>query len=326
MSTKSINVLITTSKKREKYLDGILSALKEQTLSPNEIYIIYDGALKAGNKFQKNYPFSINWIDNKERISLTCLQNHIIKIMKKEFVILLNDDIILEKEYISELVRSMEEDQCIGIACGKILRMDRETIDSAGQFLDKNRKPQDRGYNQKDQGQYNNPEFIFGACAAAVLYRKSMLDDIAITPGEYFDNDYNMFYEDLDISWRANNFGWRTFYNPKAVVYHERGATAKSKKPKFKFLQRYNFTWLDRRLKTDLIKNRYMTIIKNDKIKCFLFDLPHIVLYELKLWCYCLLFEPQVVLETIKNMPLIIKAFKKRRLLAKKLKRLTCSH
>ena len=91
-----------------------------------------------------------------------------------------------------------------------------------------------------------------------------MLEDCAISENEYFDNDYNMFYEDLDLSWRADNRGWKAYYNPKAVGLHARGATAKERKPFFEFLQPYNFAWLKSSLKSDVIKNRYMTIIKND--------------------------------------------------------------
>jgi len=164
-----------------------------------------------------------------------------------------------------------------------------------------------------DVGQYDQAGFVFGACGAAVLLRRKMLDDCAITKGEVFDNDYNMFYEDLDLSWRAANRGWKAYYNPKAVAYHMRGATAKEKKPVFEFLLPFNFVWLSTALKSDLIKNRLMTIIKNDRPGSFLLNLIHIIAYEFKLFFYCLIFDPMVIIQTAKNLPVILKAFKKRK-------------
>jgi len=322
---KTISALITTTGENNQYLKKLMDSLYQQTVQIKKIIIVYDDKLKEGEKIFKDTSLPVTLIDNSKKQSLTYLCNKAICDINEDYIICLNDDIFLKNNFIFELMLIAEKYNKIGIVCGKILRMDKKTIDSAGQFLAKNRKPLDRGYGQKDQGQYDSQEFVFGACGAAVLYRKKMLDDIAITPSEYFDNDYNMFYEDLDISWRANNFGWRAFYNSKAVAYHNRGTTAKSKKPKFKFLQAYNFAWLDRRLKIDLIKNRYMTIIKNEKIGSFLSNLPHIFLYELKLWSYCLIFEPLVVLDFINNIITISKAFRKRKLIAKKKKRVGIS-
>lgn len=53
-----------------------------------------------------------------------------------------------------------------------------------------------------------------------------MLEEIKLGP-DYFDADFRMFYEDLDLAWRANLFGWKAYYIPSAVAYHVRGGTAR---------------------------------------------------------------------------------------------------
>ena len=111
-----------------------------------------------------------------------------------------------------------------------------------------------------DTGQFEKPEYVFGSCGAAVLYRRRMLEDCAISEFEYFDNEYNMFYEDMDLSWRAANLKWKAYYEPAAIAYHMRGATSKEKKPLFSFIRAYNFAWLRSELKAEVIRNRYMTI------------------------------------------------------------------
>jgi len=316
---QSIAVLITTTEKNKGSFEQLVGSLCKQTHKPKRLIVVYDGVLRPQKESFDECPLSITWIDNQNHASLTSLQNKAIHLVKEDFLLQLNDDLILESNFIEELVYSMKE-ATIGTTCGKLLRMDKQTIDTTGQLLGKSRKPVERGYDQKNTGQFDVPGFIFGACGAAVLYRMEMLKDIAITQGEYFDNSYNMFYEDLDLSWRAQNFNWKAFYNPKAIAYHRRGATAKEKKPGFQFLKAYNFAWLKTSLKSDLVKNRYMTIIKNDSILSYLLNLPYILWQDAIIFFYCMIFEPKVIIDTFKNIPLILRSFKKSAILKKKIK------
>ncbi|MBU0634140.1 MAG: glycosyltransferase [Candidatus Omnitrophica bacterium] len=313
---KLITVLIATTKKNKESLRRLVRSLLRQQFIIYKVIIICDDPLDHEIDCEDTGLFPIEYISSAKRQSLTCAYNQAICGIKEEYIFLLNDDVVLPDNCVKELAKAMEMDESVGITCGKILRMDKEIVDSTGQFLAKNRKPQDRGYGQKDQAQYDIPGFVFGACGAAVLYRKKMLDDIRITPGEYFDNDYHMFYEDLDIAWRAQNAGWKAYYNPKAVVYHVRGASARSRKPPLKLFERLYFPWLDAELKSHFIKNRWMTIIKNDTLKDFSLNLPYILWYDIKILFYCLFFDPLVLIKVLKNLPfIIIKAFKKRRLI-----------
>ncbi|MCG2712356.1 MAG: glycosyltransferase [Candidatus Omnitrophica bacterium] len=311
----SIAVLITTTEKNKKYLERLMSSICCQSIRVEKVIIVYDGKLRPDKRVFEQCPLPATWIDNSKGQALTFLQNKAIESSSEDFILLLNDDVLLENSFVEEMMLASKRDELIAMVCPKLLRMDRKTIDTAGQLLGKNRRPIERGFNMPDVGQYNQADFVFGACGAAVLLRRKMLDDCAITRGEFFDNDYNMFYEDLDLSWRAANRGWKAYYNPKAVAYHTRGATAKEKKPVFEFLLPYNFVWLSTALKSDLIKNRLMTIIKNDRPVSFLANLIHIIAYELKLFFYCLIFDPMVIFQTVKNLPVIFRAFKKRRII-----------
>jgi GT2 family glycosyltransferase len=79
----------------------------------------------------------------------------------------------------------------------------------------------DRGSQQVDNGRYMNFEYVFGATAAAALYRREMIDDISIH-GEFFDPDFFVYREDADVAWRAQLLGWRCIYTPLARGYHVR--------------------------------------------------------------------------------------------------------
>ena len=314
----SIAALITTTEKNKKNLERLISSICAQSKQIKKVIIVYDGVLRPDKKTFEECPLPISWIDNRKGRPLTLLQNKAIESSSEDLILLLNDDVVLEDNFIEELLKAIVKDDSIGMACGKLLRMDKTTIDTAGQLLGNKRTPVERGYGTEDIGEFEDEGYIFGSCGAAVLLRKSMLEDCAVFEGEYFDGDYNMFYEDFDLSWRAANRGWKAYYNPKAVGFHARGATAKEKKPFLEFLQPYNFAWLNSGLKSDVIKNRYMTIIKNDSVKDFLLNIHHMFIYDLKLFLYCLIFDPGVILQTVKNIPVIFKAFKKRKILKKR--------
>ncbi|MCX5714833.1 MAG: hypothetical protein NT033_08575 [Candidatus Omnitrophica bacterium] len=114
-----------------------------------------------------------------------------------------------------------------------------------------------------------------------------MLEQIKLG-GEYFDNDFGFFYEDLDVAWRAQRHGFRGYYIPTAVAYHLRGFTARKgegiDKP---FARRF----LSNELHARLIRNRYLAMLKNESLSGFLLRLPFIFLYDCASLAFVLLFK-----------------------------------
>jgi GT2 family glycosyltransferase len=79
----------------------------------------------------------------------------------------------------------------------------------------------DRGSQEVDNGHFLHHEFVFGATAAAALYRRTMIEDVSLD-GEFFDPDFFVYREDADVAWRAQLLGWRCIYTPHARGYHVR--------------------------------------------------------------------------------------------------------
>jgi len=134
----------------------------------------------------------------------------------------------MEPDFLRRLLDSAALDEGAGAICGKLLsiapgfqRLSETRIDSTGIFFTPTLRHFDRGWHQPDDGAYDQAEYVFGACAAAALYRRSMIDDIAID-GEFFDPDFFAYREDADVAWRAQLLGWRCIYSPKAVGWHVR--------------------------------------------------------------------------------------------------------
>ncbi len=203
------------------------------------------------------------------------------------FVLSLNPDVVVRPGFVAASVRAAEQDGRIGMVAPKLLRADDPTIlDSTGLFIDRRRRPYDRGQGEADRGQYDTQTEIFGASGAAALYRRAMLEDLAVD-GEYLDEDFFAYYEDADLSWRARLRGWRCVYAPEAVATHVRGWGDT--------LRKQGHAAKDSRGPRLALRNRYLMTLKNDAWEHFVADLPWILAAELPRLFYAALTRPGVL-------------------------------
>jgi GT2 family glycosyltransferase len=215
----------------------------------------------------------------------------------------------LDRYFIQETLQGFFKNKNIGMVSGKILRPDKKTIDSTGLFLSFCRTAKERGYGFEDVGQFGKPGYIFGVNGAVAFYRREMLEQIK-RGKEYFDEDFRFYYEDLDIAWRAQNAGWKAYYVPTAIAYHARGATARKKEGVGKKFARF---YISDELQFELIKNRYLTIIKNEAFLGLLLHLPFMLIYDLAVFGFLILFRPKVI-PMLVQLPRFVKtALKNRR-------------
>lgn len=161
---------------------------------------------------------------NSVNLGFAKAQNQGMYLAKGRYILPLNFDILLETTFLEEMVSAIERSDRIGSIAPKLLRMldgGRKTtnIDNTGLLLPPNRLPVHRGKGEQDHGQYDQPVRVFGAMGSAALFRREMLEDIAYR-GQYFDESYFTWYEDIDLEWRARLRGWDCLYNPLAVAYH----------------------------------------------------------------------------------------------------------
>jgi GT2 family glycosyltransferase len=164
-------------------------------------------------KNEKNYGFA-----EGNNIAM----KYALKVLNPDYILLLNNDTIVDKTFLEELVKVMESDEKIGSAQPILLRLEKEVIDSLGQELLK-WGARDKGMNSKiDYSNLKNLE-IFGTCAAASLYRCKLLKKIGL-----FDKDFFFIYEDVDLSWRIRLNGFLSVLVSKSIVYHKRGISERT--------------------------------------------------------------------------------------------------
>lgn len=287
---KSVSVIIVTSGAKD-YLNRCLDSVKRQSYPGPEVIVIdnsLDPALSAG--IRESFPF-VKLYSSLRNLYYGPSLNRGIQLSSGEYILCLNDDVSLDKEFIGEALRGFSIKDSVGMISGKILRPDGATLDSTGLFLTPWRTARERGYGKQDRGQFEKEGLIFGVSGSAAFYRKSMLEDIRMG-GNYFDPRFRMFYEDLDISWRAHKRAWQAYYIPQAKALHMRGGSWRPDTGLGKPICR---RYLDDRLHSELIKNRYLTILKNESFFGLLVHLLPIALYDLCAWAYILLFRRHVL-------------------------------
>ncbi|MCE1248424.1 MAG: glycosyltransferase family 2 protein [Firmicutes bacterium] len=215
-----------------KFIPMCLDSFKNQTFTDFELIVVDNNSADDSCKIiEEQYPH-VNLIKMSYNSGFSIAVNTGIKASKGDFIALFNNDAEATPNWLEELYKPMVEDATVGVTGSKILYyFRRDTIDSAGVVMNDDGVTDNRGSLEKDTGQYDKKEFLFGSCAAAILYRRKMLDDIAIN-GEIYDEDFFAYYEDSDINARCWLAGYKCLYVPEAVVYHIGSATNKKVKIK----------------------------------------------------------------------------------------------
>jgi GT2 family glycosyltransferase len=105
-----------------------------------------------------------------------------------------------------------------------------DVINNAGSVVLLSGHGADRGYQEVDEGRLDAPEDVFALCGCAVAFRTEAGREV-----DWFDDDFFLYYEDTDLSWRLRAAGWTIRYEPSAVVRHIHSATTVEWSPTFTF-------------------------------------------------------------------------------------------
>ena len=139
-----------------------------------------------------------------------------------EYIGVLNPDAIADKEWCQALVDELSSHPKCGITTGILQRRNSKTLDTTGDFYTTWGLPGPRNRDEPIQNAPDKPGEVFGATGGGAIYRAAIFDDI-----DMFDEDFFMYYEDVDLSFRAQLAGWKVRFTPKAIAYHKVGASSK---------------------------------------------------------------------------------------------------
>jgi GT2 family glycosyltransferase len=198
-----------------RWLDGCLSSLADQTLAPDQTIVVDNGSVDGSVAFVRERFGDVTVIELGVNTGFAAAANRGIDAAEGELVALLNTDVVLTSEWLERMIGALSGDPgCASVAC-KMLSLDRpEIVYDAGDVLRRDGACEQRGRFGFDDGRFDAPGEVFGACAGAALYRR---DAVAAAGG--FDERYFAYLEDVDLALRLRLHGWRCRYEP-VVAWH----------------------------------------------------------------------------------------------------------
>ena len=238
-------------------------------------------------------------IRNNQNLMFTGGNNVGILQAKGELIIVLNNDTVVEKNWLKEISKAMQDER-IAASQPKML-----IYGSSPPILDYTVNTMDRygfcngiGRGTIDRGQYDGTDEIFYAAGAALVLRKKVLDEVGI-----FDEKFGAHWEDVDLCWRIRLKGYKICFIPKAVVYHKGSLTMT------RFAKKNAVSWYVR-------KNRIAGLIKNYNTANLIMNLPVLLLIQFLLFLWELvcakdtalaISSPMAILSNIRNLRHLLK-------------------
>lgn len=232
----------------EQLFSKFLPSVIENSQGENiEIIVADNGSTDQSILYlQHNFP-SIKIIDLKKNYGFAEGYNQALKQVDADYIVLLNSDVKVAKNWIEPCLSQFETDKTIAAIQPKILSYNQpeyfEYAGAAGGFIDKYGYPFCRGRIldklEKDKGQYNKSTEIFWATGAAMFVRAS-----AFKEAGGLDGDFWAHMEEIDLCWRLKNRGLKVIYEPQSVVYHLGGGTLSYDSPQKVYLNFRNNLWM----------------------------------------------------------------------------------
>jgi len=284
MTQNLVSVTIVTYNSG-RFIKRCLESVLAQKYPHREIIVIDNNSTDGTVDILEQFEDRCTVVYNPENIGFAAAQNQAIAISNGDWVMTLNPDVLLLPNFIQSLVDAGEVDAKIGTVCGKLLAMTatfdipaRPLVDSTGIYFNPMLRHLDRGSQEVDNGHYLKHEYVFGATAAAALYRREMIEHISFD-GEFFDSDFFVYREDADVAWRAQLMGWSCIYAPQARGYHVRNVLPGNRRA------------LPPEINMHSVKNRFLMRMKNISGDLYRRNWFSITIRDLAVVGCCLLWE-----------------------------------
>ena len=290
-----------------RFLERNFRSLAGQTVPFRKIVVV-DNASRDGSQaiiaaFAGSDPLLL-----EKNVGYAAAANLGIGRSESDLVLVANADVFLHEEFNRRALEFFARRPQAGLLSPLILRFDGATIDSAGQERSLALYPRESGYGRPLARQALVEREVFSVCGAATVFRRAALEKLKIGD-EYYDEDFFMFWEDFDIGWRANLLGLRAYFSPDVVAHHFRSATLpRSRCSRFSLALARPAS-----LRFHLVKNRYLTLVKNFRLRRDACSLPLAAARDL-LWVGALTIRsPKIIIALARSRHVFRKAWGKRK-------------
>jgi GT2 family glycosyltransferase len=233
VETEPYAVVVVTHDHAET-LSACLSAVQGLEPAPARLVVVdnasTDGSVEIAEKDPGELATTI--IREDQNTGFAAASNRGIAATSEAWILLLNPDCSPRPDLVQRLLEAVAdrpEAARIGSVSPKLLRAQgpdieaQPVIDAAGMVVTCSGRHFDRGAGIGDDGSCDQPAWIFGGTAAALLVRREALDDVAYPGKEFFAESFFAYREDAELAWRLQLRSWRCLYAPSAVAAHRRG-------------------------------------------------------------------------------------------------------
>lgn len=207
----------------QNLLTDCLVSLQNQTFNNFEVILVDNGSTDKSIEYvTKNFP-QIRIISLKKNCGFAKAINEGVKISLSEYVVFLNNDTSVDKNWLKNLVACAQKHPEVISVNSKLLNFyDRKIIDGVGILINEVGQARSIGWQELDQGQFEKETYIFGATGGASLFRRKEFLNLG-----GFEESYFMYSEEVDFAFRSGFQGYKSIYCPKAIVFHKHKSTAR---------------------------------------------------------------------------------------------------
>ena len=204
-----------------RFVSMCLDSLAQLHFENFEVIVVDNGSTDGSRELiEEKYPW-VRLLKLTHNMGFAIACNEGIKTSNAKYIVLLNNDIEVTPDWLTELYEGMERHPECGMGTTKMMFLDnRDTFYNTGDLFHSWSAGGGRGQGEKDIGQYDLEDYVFGACAGAGIYRKELFNQIGL-----FDEDFFIFAEDVDLNMRSQLQRFQAVYLPKSKVYHIGTAT-----------------------------------------------------------------------------------------------------
>jgi GT2 family glycosyltransferase len=201
-----------------RWLPGLLTSLRAQTRAADRIVVIDDGSRDGSVAWLRGEGVEVVERGVTGGFATAANAGFAAVAGDCDAVALINTDIVLARDWLARTVEVLEAVPEAGAVACKMVRMDDPgLIDDVGDTLRRDGVCEQRGRGRHDDGRFDAPGEVWGACAGAALYRHG-----AVVGVGGFDESYGMYLEDVDLALRLRLAGWTCRY--ESVIAHHAGA------------------------------------------------------------------------------------------------------
>ena len=223
-----------------RFVGMCLDSLAKLDFEDYEVIVVDNGSADGSREMiEEQYP-DVKLLKLPDNMGFAIACNEGIKASNAEYIVLLNNDIEVTPDWLRELYEGMERHPECGMGTTKMMFLDqRDVFYNTGDLFHSWSAGGGRGQGEKDVGQYEKEDYVFGACAGAGIYRREFFNQVGL-----FDEDFFIFAEDVDLNMRGQLQGLKAVYLPKAKVFHIGTATVGLYSDRYVYLCKRNDIWV----------------------------------------------------------------------------------